>query len=396
MRRRDMLGLLAATCGAPGLVSAAARDAAAAGHADGRRLILVELAGANDGLNTLVPWRSDDYRRLRPTLALGKDDVIPLHGDMAVHKKLAPLMPTAEAGELAFVQGLGYPRPNRSHFQSIALWERAGDGHGVKRREGWMTHAIEHRLGQRRPDVDGMSLDGGMSLFASESGRWLSAASVAQLLDGAEALSVTQTIDNAIVSRIADRFAKLDRTLAGLHAKLLDAPEVPDFETGALGDQLRRVVRFIGAGLDVPVYRVRLAGFDTHENQRNRHARLLHELATSLATFRTRLVAMGEWQSTVVMTYSEFGRRAAENASGGTDHGTAAPHLVLGGRVLGGREGGLYGDAPDLADSALIDGDPVHTLDYRALYSRVLSGALGATDELLASHDDRRLAGLIV
>jgi len=391
MRRRDLLGLLAASCSAPGQVLAAARDAVASGQADGRRLILVELAGANDGLNTLVPWRNDDYRRLRPTLALGADDTIPWHDDLALHNGLAPLMAASEAGELAMVQGLGYPRPNRSHFQSIALWERAGDGHRVQRRTGWMTHAIEHELGQRRPDVDGMSLAGGMSLFASESGRWLSAESVAQLLDGTESLAVTQKIDNTIVSRFAARYASLDRTLAGLHAKLLKAPEVDAFDTGALGDQLRRVTRFIGAGLDVPVYRVRLAGFDTHANQRSRHARLLRELSTSLATFRSRLIAMGEWRSTVIVTYSEFGRRAAENASAGTDHGTAAPHLVLGGRI----NGGLYGDAPDLAESSLVDGDPIHTLDYRALYSRLLAGALGANDAFLASHADRRLDRLV-
>ena len=146
----------------------------------------------------------------------------------------------------------------------------------------------------------------------------------------------------------------------------------------------------MAAGIDVPLYRVRLGGFDTHESQDARHAERLSILAEALAAFRTRMIAMGEWRSTVLMSESEFGRRLAENASGGTDHGSAAPQFVMGGRV----RGALFGEAPDLAPASLLDGDPVHTMDYRALYARVLGGALGVGDAHLDRFRDARLDAL--
>ena len=159
-----------------------------------------------------------------------------------------------------------------------------------------------------------------------------------------------------------------------------------------LGEQLRQVIRFVAAGIDVPLYRVRLGGFDTHESQGGRHAARLSVLAESLAAFRTRMIAMGEWRATVLMSDSEFGRRLAENASGGTDHGSAAPQFVMGGRV----RGALLGGPPDLAPASLLDGDPRHTMDYRALYARVLDGALGVGDAHLDRFRDARLDGLFV
>ena len=388
MRRRDLLGLLGTSLAVPGLLPRGARAAAA--REAGPRLVLVELAGANDGLNTLVPRENDHYRRLRPTIGLDARTLVGLDADHGLHPALAPLVDARDAGELALVHGLGYPRPNRSHFHSIALWERAGDGVSARRRRGWMTHAVEHGLGSRAVDVEGMSLAGDLSLFASESGRWLSAGSVARLLEGGGAPVASAILDNASVARIARRADALDATLADIRARLDAAPDAAPLDGGELGEQLRQVARLVAAGLDVPVYRVRLDGFDTHAHQSRRHAERLATLGAALAAFRARLIALGEWRSTVLMTYSEFGRRAAENGSGGTDHGTAAPHLVLGGRV----RGGLYGRAPELASDALVDGDPVHTMDYRALYERVLDGALGLGDPHLAPFRDARLERL--
>jgi len=394
MNRRELLGLFAASLAVPGL---GLRDALAEGRA-GRsggggtapRLVLVELAGANDGLNTLVPRENDHYRRLRPTIGLAPGSLLALDDVHGLHPALAALRPSLDAGDLAIVQGLGYPRPNRSHFRSIALWERAGDGACSPPASGWITHAVEHGLGERQADAEGLSLAGGLTLFASDSGRWLSAESVAQLLRRESACQPVAAIEHPHISRVASRVSRLDATLADIAIKLERAPGMPPLAANALGEQLRQVARCIVAGLDVPVYRVRLEGFDTHDDQRARHARLLRQLADALAGFRTRMVALGEWDATVMATYSEFGRRAGENASGGTDHGTAAPHLVLGGRV----DGGLLGDATDLAPAALIDGDPVHTMDYRALYEALLKGALGAEDAHLRRFRDPRLAPL--
>jgi len=159
---------------------------------------------------------------------------------------------------------------------------------------------------------------------------------------------------------------ELHHTLGSLSIKLRKAPAVKELPGGTLGNQLAQVLQLIQAGVDTPVYRVQLGGFDTHDYQLGRHTRLLKQLSGAINGFTRALQSDGEWDNTLVMTYSEFGRRAAENFSGGTDHGTAAPHLLTGGRI----RGGLYGTAPDL--SVLIDGDPDFTLDYRCLYERVL------------------------
>ncbi len=361
-----------------------------------RRLVLVELAGANDGLNTLVPYANDHYHRLRPDIGLSRKDLITLNDSLGLHQQLKPLMPLWERGELAWVQGLGYPKANRSHFKSIALWETAGDGQRAPDSEGWMTHAVEHLLARQINDPHGISLAGNLSVFASETGRWLSTRSVKELLQQSPPSLAGQESEHTALALLQQRLQTLDATLTSLGNKLestkTDAP-LPAFAGGRFGEQLRQVAMMMAAGLDTPVYRVQLQGFDTHQNQPARHDKLMKTLSQSLASFSSALRRMGEWDNTLVMTYSEFGRRAAQNRSNGTDHGTAAPHLLLGGAIAG----GLYGSQPNLAE---LDegGDPLFTMDYRALYHRMLADGLGAVDAQqgnLAAYADDRLQDLV-
>lgn len=401
MNRRQFARCLGLMCTGPlaGLnVQSLANDIAAQSSVTNslkRRLVLVELAGANDGLNTLVPFTNDHYHTLRPTIGLSAKDVFKLDSHFGLHPSLAPLMPIWEAGELAWLQGLGYPKPNRSHFKSIALWESGGDGERQYSSDGWMTHAIEHRIAREVADPHGISFSGGLGLFASSSGRWLSMKRATDMLEESAPKAGGNAIDHAALSVLQSRLQMLNTTLAGMSAKVADTPEVPAFKGGKLGEQLRQVSTLIKAGIDTPVYRVQLTGFDTHDNQRARHPRLLKSLALALSDFRATLKSMSEWQNTLVMTYSEFGRRAAENQSGGTDHGTAAPHLVMGGSV----RGGLVGAAPELSE--LVDGDPTHTMDYRAAYHQVLVDGLGVLPDSanrkgsLEPYQDERLIELI-
>jgi len=325
LQRRDLLKL--AMANACGTTMGLHNLPLLASTLTGRRIVLVELAGANDGLNTLVPIKDDNYRKLRPTLALPSKEVIDLQDDHALHRGLAPLMDSWEKGELSWVQGLGYPAPNRSHFKSIALWESGGDG--LKDgRSGWLTHDIEHSLKRRVLDAHGISLVSDMSLFDSSSGRWLSLSSPEQFQIDRRQTNTSSAKVNDSIALVANAMQDLDASLARLQVQLANAPAAPKLEGGRLGNQLRQVLQFIRAGIDTPVYRVQLSGFDTHENQLGRHAKLLSQLGESLASFRRALIDDGEWDNTIVMTYSEFGRRAAQNRSGGTDHGTAAPHLL--------------------------------------------------------------------
>lgn len=365
----------------------------AAGSApQGRRLILVELAGANDGLNTLVPFSDERYRELRPNLALKQKELITLDDNFAFNNALKGLMPGWEQGELAVVHGLGYPQPNRSHFKSIALWETGGDGNRTQR-DGWMTHAVEHAYAARKIDAHGISFGGGMKVFSSDSGNWLSLNTSRQLLSAFEpsgrSANPQSDANSAALELVTQRTEQLQTSLDGFRYKLKNSKYRARIGNGRLAKQLNHVVNLIHAGVDTPVYKVSLGGFDTHENQTGRHARLLGELGTALSGLREELMKSGEWKNTLVVTYSEFGRRARENLSGGTDHGTAAPHFVAGGAI----EGGFYGNAPDLGN--LQDDDLQFTMDYRSVYSELLGNWLNISDNKFAQYQDKRLSGLL-
>lgn len=389
MNRRTLLKSLSAGLLLPlGLTPLQSLLAANATN-NGRRLILIELAGANDGLNTLVPINNDHYHRLRPAIGLTKNEVISIGNDFAFHKSLQPLMQLWERGELAWVQGLGYPQPNRSHFKSISLWESGGDG--VKDgRSGWITHDIEHNIGRAVVDAHGISLKGDLDLFNSVGGRWMSLESTSQIEATKVPLPDSNKQYNPTLDLVAGRMHELHHTMDSLAVKLDQTPNIKLIANGELGNQLTHVLRLIRSGVDTPVYRVQLDGFDTHDNQLGRHARLLNQLSKSIAGLRRALAKDGEWENTLVMTYSEFGRRAAENNAGGTDHGTAAPHLITGGAV----RGGLYGQAPDLG--VLIEGDPAHTMDYRGVYEQVLRGWFGIEDNRFKAFSVDELQGLLI
>ena len=385
MQRRDwlkctLLGLCGASFGSYGQWLTA--------NTNGQRLVLVELAGANDGLNTLVPIRNDHYHKLRPSLALSESEVIDLQDDYALHNGLKTLMESWQHGDLAWVHGLGYPSPNRSHFKSIALWENGGDGN-EEGRSGWLTHDIEHSLGRRVTDVHGISLVNDMSLFNSDGGRWLSMSSPEQLDIKRRPIDPSAEQVNSSIQLVTARMQELDSTMQILQNRLAKAKKPARIGRGALGRQLQQVHHLIRAGLDTPVYRVQLAGFDTHQGQLGRHKNLLRQLSDSLSEFRQALINDGQWQNTLVMTYSEFGRRATENQSAGTDHGTAAPHLLMGGKL----NGGLYGTPTDLSE--LIDGDPAHTLDYRSLYHTVLANWFGVSNNQFSGYKHDAVASLV-
>jgi uncharacterized protein (DUF1501 family) len=343
---------------------------AQAAQRSGRRLILVELSGANDGLNTIVPVKNDRYRAIRPSVALNPSEVLSLSGDMALNSRMERLMTAWNAGDMAVVQGLGYPDQNRSHFKSIALWETGGDGKKAGR-NGWLTEDIE-RLDQPL-DAHGISLDGGMGVFASSSGMWISLTSLRELKtlkDYQMTTSDASAQTNPALALLMDRANTLDASMSRISKKVdasYSSASGLQFGYSDLSGQAALAARLIAADVDAPVLKLKISGFDTHEYQQGDHGRLLSSLAGAMADLRVALKRSGHWEDTLIMTYSEFGRRATENRSSGTDHGTAAPHFLLGGSI----KGGLFGDDPDLEN--LDDGDLRYTLDYRSLYDFILA-----------------------
>ena len=356
-------------------------------------LVLVELKGANDGLNTLAPFESDAYRRLRPKLALSVKDVIKvgageLVGSVGLHNAMAPLAP-ALGQDIAFIQGLGYPNQNRSHFKSIAIWETGGDGNQSNNR-GWLTDSLERLYGSDHVSAHGASFEGSMGLFARGDGLYISMARINQLSGMSEVAAPTSK--NKLMNLIVQQKVNLKVASNRLSEQLsrFQASSLPTkMPYGPLGSQLTDVLRIIGSETALPVMHVQHGSFDTHEGQRWKHPQLLRDLSENLAAFRKNLIAMGRWSDVLVMTYSEFGRRAAENGAEGTDHGTASIHVLMGGVV----QAGLYGQYPSLTD--LEDGDMKFTMDYRALYHQITSDWLGDSAAKWHAFADARLSNLI-
>ncbi|MBI3198064.1 MAG: DUF1501 domain-containing protein [Rhodospirillales bacterium] len=341
----------------------------------GRILLLVELKGGNDGLNTLVPYADPKYRELRPVVGVARERVLPLDEKVGLHDKLEPLMESWKARDFAILQGVGYPYPNRSHFRSIEIWDTASSANQTLS-EGWIAQAFQGTSLAKGAAVDCIVADTNALPATGPSLRTIVMQDAENFLRQAETMKETGGRGdggNPALRHVLAVRQEINAAAAGLRDRLRAAP-TPTYaysQDNGLGRQLDLATRLLTAKVPVVAIKVALGGFDTHANQMQTHERLLGVLATGLATLRKNLIASGLWNDVLVMTYSEFGRRARQNASGGTDHGTAAPQFVLGGGV----KGGLHGAYPSLAD--LQDGDLRHSVDFRSVFATVAQGCWG-------------------
>ena len=362
-QRRMLMQRLIAT----GLLSGVGLPLTSLGAERPRVLVLIELKGANDGLNTVVPFADPAYQRLRPTLAIPRDQVLKLDEKRGLHPAMKPLMPLWQQGDIAIVEGLGYPSPSRSHFRSIDIWETAS-GADAFLGEGWLAPLLQTEgrdkqfvaLGEDAGPLSGSPAN--TLLIGNVEGFVKNAQRLRQLeLDTPNpALRHLLSVQNSM-QLAALEFAESKSRYVAKAA----------FPKHALGRNLATVAELIQTQPSISIYKVGLGSFDTHVNQLPRHRNLLAQLSSAIAAFAEEMKAAGRWGDVLLMTYSEFGRRAGENASGGTDHGTAAPHFLIGGAL----NGGFYGQAPSLSE--LQNGDLIYTSDYRSYYRSVAQGWLG-------------------
>lgn len=346
-----------------------------------RILVVVQLTGGNDGLNTLVPFGDDAYYQNRFTLAIGPQQVHKVDDHVGLNPALEGLSELLQENSLAILQGVGYPNPNRSHFESMDLWHTA-HRQTEPVRTGWLGRILEDR---KMPDeLPAIHFGGERQPLALAS-------------DARPAVSI-RSLDNFHLNAARDRAVrsqldKLIRSRRPNHDQLLgfiqDSAEVAlatslrleqvrglnragvEYPPTPLARKLRAVAGLIGADLPTRIYYVTLDGFDTHSNQAEAHSGLLSQLDGALSAFMEDLTRQGQDERVAVVTFSEFGRRVRENASRGTDHGTAAPMFVLGRQV----QAGLIGQHPSLTD--LDQGDLKFGIDYRAVYAELLERWLG-------------------
>ncbi len=394
--------LLVSTAAAAGIGAAApqwmrnalALKAQSEGKSHEKILVVVLLAGGNDGLNTVVPYADDRYRDARPTIKVDADKALKLDDHVGLHPSMKLLRERYEKGEVAVLQGVGYPKPNRSHFRALDIWHSADPE--APPRTGW--------LGRYADGIDATREDSGLIVhFGSPvvlGVRREKAAPIA--LEGEDSFTITP--DKKYPADQADQQAAF-RKLCEIEANAKPDPraaytEIVRRTTSSglahadevcaclkktkneskyprnLGGKLSLAARMIAGGMKTRVYFASLGGFDTHAKQRDQHANLLQNLSEATDAFFQDLAAAGREKDVLLVTFSEFGRRVTENASGGTDHGAAAPVFVVGPSV----QGGLFGVPPDLEH--LVDGDVGHTIDFRSVYATLVKDWLGADPAL--------------
>lgn len=346
-------------------------------------LVVVQLTGGNDGLNTVIPYADADYARLRPTLRLQRDAVLTINDELALHPSLRGLKGLLDDNALAIVQGVGYPNPSQSHFRSMDIWQAASLNDTLT--EGWIGKALRHLPAAASYHLAGNNEPAPLAL----NGAPVRVPSITSLDDfrlrtgAASATERTQQLaviegtatprDGSpslldFVNRTATATYASSRRLAEIGRTYTPRVAYPPTQ---LGNHLRTAAQLIDAGIGARLFYVSIDGFDTHANQAPIHARLLTEVSEAMSAFFRDLSERGQRDRVMMMTFSEFGRRAGENGSQGTDHGSGAPIFLVGGRV----RHGIIGAHPSL--TRLEDGNLVHHTDFRRVYASLCENWLG-------------------
>ena len=354
-------------------------------------LVVIQLAGGNDGLNTIIPFEDDLYFKARPTIGIPMNQVIPLDKGIGLHPSLGSVKALYESGNLAIIQGVGYPNPNRSHFRSTEIWQTASDANQILTK-GWLGRYFDNCcrgedptvgvvLGEQLPEAFNANIPTGVAIGRPGNLGFdrTSEPSEAHLFSELNGLEPDATSGDSIGSLSGPNNSGLS-ALEYLQRTALDAQVSAErikqmlrssknevsYPRNQLGNSLGLIARLIAGGLPTRVYYASQGGYDTHAGQTNTHQRLLSEFSAALFAFCNDLKRKAIFDRVVVMTFSEFGRRVTENANGGTDHGTAAPLFVCGGGV----NPGLYGKQPAL--DKLDSGDLFYGIDFRSVYSTIL------------------------
>jgi uncharacterized protein (DUF1501 family) len=338
-------------------------------------LVVIQLSGGNDGLNTVVPYTNDLYYQYRPKLAVQKDLVLKATDDMGFHPALAKLKELYDQGYLCVLNNVGYPNPDRSHFRSMDIWHTASNSDEYLS-TGWIGRYLDSSCQPCNIAHQAIEIDDSLSLaLKGESIKGMAVKHPKKVFD---------TLNHPFMKNIQERNelkGMEDPTLHYLYKTMAETVSSAEYiyqksrvystsltyPTNEFGNHLKTIAQLINAGVTTKVYYVSLAGFDTHVRQQQQHEKLLSMYAEGVATFIKDLEMNNRFKDVMIMTFSEFGRRVAENASAGTDHGTANNVFLMGKAI---RQKGIINDTPDL--SQLDEGDLIHQVDFRSIYATLL------------------------
>jgi uncharacterized protein (DUF1501 family) len=370
--------------------------------ANARTLIVVQMAGGNDGLNTVIPYTDGRYHDLRPVIGVPDSQLLPISDRIALHGELAGLKTLYDRGKVAVMQTVGYDNPSLSHFQAMDIWETADPA--LQRRDGWLSTLVEGKVDASGHPIGSLSL--GPTLAPALCCPPTPPPTV-NGLGGYKLLPDPQFPKTAITRE--DALVKLYQSYqapapyAAILESTADAARMSSAQMQQFANSYQSTVTYpqtpvaqglklfaatLKAGVGLRLGYVVLGGFDTHAQQLNQQPKLLRQLGDALNAFANDLEAQGLDKDVLTMTWSEFGRRVQENASNGTDHGTAAPLFLVGSGV----KGGLYGDVPDLTN--LDDGNLRHSIDFRSVYATVIERWLQADSKAILGNAYPTLAAV--
>ncbi|RYZ20241.1 MAG: DUF1501 domain-containing protein [Chitinophagaceae bacterium] len=349
-------------------------------------VVVLQLSGGNDGLNTVIPVRNDLYYQARPRLGIARGKALSITDEAGLHPALTALADAYHDGSLGILNSVGYPNPDRSHFRSMDIWQSASAASDYWN-TGWLgryldaqcqgcsqpTQALEIddtlSLALKGKDFNGLALKDPKRLYGTANERFFKQVAGQYGSDHHDEQPVDylyKTMAGTLSS--ADYIFKQSR----LH------PTGATYPSTGLGKDLKTIASLIFSDINTKVYYVSLGSFDTHVNQEAQQQRLFTELNDAVAAFMADMKAAGRWNDVLLFSFSEFGRRVAQNASGGTDHGTANNMFLLSGGL---KQQGLLNALPNLGN--LNDGDLQHSVDFKQVYATILNKWLGADDRAI-------------
>lgn len=341
-------------------------------------LVIIQLSGGNDGLNTIVPYRNDIYYKSRPSIAIPSDKVLKLNDEVGFNPALESLRSLYDNAQMSIINNVGYPNPDRSHFRSMDIWQTASESTEYLN-TGWIGRYLDANCAENCVPYQALEIDDTLSLsMKGEKVKALSVQDPEKLYKQVSGNFISKVAQNS-ATQGHDNVAYLYKTLAEtassaefLHTKRVAAQSKTyrsnaQYPQGELGQRLKTISELIVSGMPTNIYYVSISGFDTHFNQVNQQERLLKNYAESATTFVNDLKKNNKFKDVAIMTFSEFGRRVKQNASGGTDHGTANNVFLMSENL---KRPKVLNEAPNLTD--LDEGDLKFSIDFRQIYASLL------------------------
>jgi uncharacterized protein (DUF1501 family) len=353
-----------------------------------KKLIIIQLSGGNDGLNTVVPYRNDIYYKLRPDIAIEKTKILTLNDELGLNPVMIGLKNLYDDGMLSIISNVGYPNPDRSHFRSMDIWQTASSANEYLS-TGWLGRYLDAQCTQTQclphyaievDDTLSLAMKGERSkaLAVQDAKKLFQATRPAFLKTMQPQISETHTQGHDNISYLYKTLAETVSSAEYLYDTSKIQKTKATYATGEFGRRMKTIAELILSGVQTQIFYVSLSGFDTHIRQNDKQEKLLEEYAISVAALIQDLKANSLLDNVLVMTFSEFGRRVAQNGSNGTDHGTANQVFLMGNKL---KKKGFYNAAPDLTD--LDEGDLRFTIDFRNIYADVLKNWLEINPNLI-------------